>query len=156
MFDGTAKINLAKPESPYDMTPMGAPFHISPEMYQYHGKGHLSYSSYDIYAFGMLLWVLCEGTGRRRPEVYEDVETVEAMQNVVKIGLLPQRLPEVSDECWELMSSCWNDRETLQMERVIERLNVIRESCWNSMYTYRWGCVHHVTLEERRCVTTLL
>ena len=63
MFDGTAKINLAKPESPYNMTPLGAPFHISPEMYEYHGKGHLSYRSYDIYAFGMLLWVLCEGTG---------------------------------------------------------------------------------------------
>jgi len=137
MFDGTAKINLAKPESPYEMTPLGAPFHISPEMYQYHGRGHLSYSSYDIYAFGMLLWVLCEGTGKRRPEVYKDLETTQAMQNVVEKGVIPKKLPVVSDACWELMTSCWDDRETLKMEHVVERLNMIRESCWNSMYAYR-------------------
>ena len=134
MFDGTAKINLAKPESPYDKTPLGAPFHISPEMYKYHGKGHLSYRSYDIYAFGMLLWVLCEGTGSRRPEVYKDVETIEAMQKVAEIGLTPERLPVMSDECWELMTTCWDDRETLEMDHVVERLNVIQES---SMYAYR-------------------
>ena len=134
MFDGTAKINLAKPESPYDMTPLGAPFHISPEMYKYHGKGHLSYRSYDIYAFGILLWVLCEGTGSRRPEVYKDVETIEAMQKVAEIGLTPERLPVMSDECWELMTTCWDDRETLEMDHVVERLNVIQES---SMYAYR-------------------
>ena len=137
MFDGTAKINLAKPESPYNMTPLGAPFHISPDMYKYHGKGHLSYRSYDIYAFGMLLWVLCEGTGTRRPEVYKDLETIEAMQKAVEKGIIPKKLPVVSDACWELMTSCWHDRETLKMEQVVERLFMIRESCWNSMFAYR-------------------
>ena len=65
MFDGTAKINLAKPESPYDMTPLGAPFHISPEMYQYHGRGHLSYSSYEIYVQD------CSKQGNNREEFIE-------------------------------------------------------------------------------------
>ena len=127
MFDGTAKINLAKPESPYNMTPLGAPFHISPEMYQYHGRGHLSYISYDIYAFGMLLWVLCEGTGTARPEVYKDLETIEAMQKVVVEGVVPKRLPVVSDACWELMSRCWDERESLQMVHLVTKLQLIYE-----------------------------
>ena len=133
MSDGRAKINLAKPESPYDMTPLGAPFHISPEMYQFHGKGHLSYLSYDIYAFGMLLWVLCEGTGRARPSVYQGLETNDAMQQVVEEGVIPRRLPAVSDACWELMTTCWDERETLKMQDVIARLIVIKETCWNAM-----------------------
>ena len=129
MSNGTAKINLAKPESPYDMTTLGAPFHISPEMYQYHGKGHLSYSSYDIYAFGMLLWVLCEGTGTRRPEVYKDLETLEDMRKVVMEGVVPKRLPVVGDACWELMSKCWNERESLQMVYLVAKLQLIFEAC---------------------------
>ena len=133
MSDGTAKINLAKPESPYDMTPLGAPFHISPEMYQYHGKSHLSYSSYDIYAFGMLLWVICEGTGTARPEVYKDLETIEAMQEVVVKGVVPKRLPVVSDACWELMSRCWDERKSLQMVHLVAKLQLIYEECMSKM-----------------------
>ena len=133
MSNGRAKINLAKPESPYEMTPLGIPFHISPEMYQFHGKGHLSYLSYDIYAFGILLWVLCEGTGRARPDVYMGLETNDAMQTVVEEGVIPKRLPEVSDACWELMTTCWEERETLKMEDVVARLKVVKDSCWISM-----------------------
>ena len=129
MCDGTAKINLAKPESPYEMTPLGAPFHISPEMYQYHGSGHLSYVSYDIYAFGMLLWVLCEGTGTARPEVYQDLETIEAMKKVVVEGVVPKRLPMVSDARWELMKRCWHGRESLQMVHLVTKLQLILEAC---------------------------
>ena len=133
MFKGTAKINLAKPESPYDMTPLGAPFHISPEMYQYHGRGHLSYSSYDIYAFGMLLWVLCEGTGTARPEVYKDLETIEAMKKVVLEGVVPRRLPVVSDACWELMRRCWDGRESLPMVHIVTELQPIFEVCMSEI-----------------------
>ena len=133
MSDGRAKINLAKPESPYAMTPLGAPFHISPEMYQFHGKGHLSYVSYDIYAFGMLLWVLCEGTGTARPKVYEELETTEAMQKVVLDGITPKKLPAMNDACWELMTGCWDERETLTIDNVVARLKLISESCRKSM-----------------------
>lgn len=128
MSDGKAKINLAKPESPYEMTLLGAPFHISPEMYQFHGKGHLSYVSYDIYAFGMLLWVLCEGTGTARPRVYQKLETIEAMQKAVEDRITPNKLPVMDDACWELMTACWHERETLKMEHVVTRLKLIRES----------------------------
>ena len=127
MHDGTARINLAKPEFPYKMTPLGAPFHISPEMYRYHGKGQLSYPSYDIYAFGMLLWVLCEGSGKARPEVYEGLETIEAMKEAVKKGILPTRLPMLKDACWELMSACWNARESITMEYVVSQVKKIQE-----------------------------
>ena len=122
MHDGTAKINLAKPEFPYKMTPLGAPFHISPEMYRYHGRGQLSYPSYDIYAFGMLLWVLCEGSGKARPEVYEGLE----MEEAVKKGILPTKLPMMTDACWKLMSTCWNKRETITMEFVVSQVKEIQ------------------------------
>ena len=129
MHDGTAKINLAKPEFPYKMTPLGAPFHISPEMYRYHGKGHLSYPSYDIYAFGMLLWVLCEGSGKARPWVYQGLETNEATRKAVEKGILPEKLPMITDECWELMSTCWNERETITMEFVVFQMKMIQALC---------------------------
>ena len=133
MSDGTAKINLAKPESPYDMTTLGAPFHISAEMYQFHRKSHLSYHSYDIYAFGMLLWVLCEGSGTSRPDVYKDMETTEAMQKAVEEGIVPTRLPRVNDACWDLMTRCWKDRETMEMELVIAELDLIRNWSWDDI-----------------------
>ena len=134
MSDGIAKINLAKPESPYDITTLGAPFHISPEMYQYHGRGQLSYLSYDIYAFGMLLWVLFEGRGTSRPKVYKELETNEAMQVAVEEGIIPRKndeefkIPIVNDACWNLMAKCWVYRETLKMDDIITDLKEIREN----------------------------
>ena len=128
MYDGTAKINLAKAEFPYDMTPLGLPFHISPEMYRYHGRGNLSYPSYDVYAFGMLLWVLCEGSGRARPQVYENLDT-KAMQQAVERGIFPERLSTMNDACWDLMSKCWIEREVLSMGFIVSKVKKIQESC---------------------------
>ena len=119
MHDGTAKINLAKPEFPYELTPLGEPFHISPEMYSFHGKGCLSYPSYDIYAYGMLLWVLCEGSGHARPAVYENLSK-EELQKAVERGVLPERTPGMmADACWELMMTCWLQRMTISIQWVV-------------------------------------
>lgn len=119
MHDGTAKINLAKPEFPYELTPLGEPFHISPEMYSFHGKGCLSYPSYDIYAYGMLLWVLCEGSGYARPAVYENLSK-EELQKAVKRGVLPERMPGMmTDACWELMMTCWLQSMTISIQWVV-------------------------------------
>ena len=134
MSDGTAKINLAKPEFPYNMTPLGAPFHISPEMYRFHGRGNLSYPSYDIYAFGMLLWVLCEGSGTARPQEYQGLETNEAMQEAVENGILPRKPPRTTDACWELMSKCWNERGTITMGVIVSDMKMIRASCWRDLH----------------------
>ena len=116
------------------MTTLGAPFHVSPEMYQYHGKGHLSYLSYDIYAFGMLLWVLLEGRGTSRPKVYKDMKTIQSMQAAVENGILPCKddeefqIPSVSDACWSLMTRCWEDRASMTMDIIITDLKAIRET----------------------------
>ena len=119
MHDGTAKINLAKPEFPYELTPLGEPFHISPEMYSFYGKGCLSYPSYDIYAYGMLLWVLCEGSGHARPAVYENLSK-EELQKAVERGVLPERTPGMmTDACWELMRTCWLQRMTISIQWVV-------------------------------------
>ncbi|XP_068734340.1 dual serine/threonine and tyrosine protein kinase-like [Montipora capricornis] len=129
MHDGTAKINLAKPEFPYELTPIGEPFHISLEMYRYHGKGNLGFSSYDIYAYGMLLWVLCEGSGNARPAVYENLNRNE-MQEAVERGVLPEReLTQglMADACWELMTICWKERGNISMDLVVANVKEVQQ-----------------------------
>ncbi|RMX42083.1 hypothetical protein pdam_00001194, partial [Pocillopora damicornis] len=96
-------------------------------------ESHLSYHSYDIYAFGMLLWVLFEGSGTTRPEVYQNMETTEEMREAVEKGILPKRLPRVNDACWNLMMMCWKNRESIKMENVICELNPIRRSCLDTL-----------------------
>ena len=164
MKDGKAKINLAKPESPYNMTTLGSPFHISPEMYHYQRESHLSYHSYDIYAFGMLLWVLFEGSGTTRPEVYQNMETTEEMREAVEKGILPKRLPRVNDACWNLMMMCWKNRESIKMENVICELNPIRRSCLDTLMPSdrRWSNIvflvpefYYIRAYHARCLKRL-
>ena len=99
-------------------------------MYQHHGTGQLSYPSYDVYAFGILLWVLCEGSGKTRPGVYRHLETIEEMKEAVEKKIFPKRLPEITDACWDLMWSCWDQRETIRMDSVVEIMEGIKRRCW--------------------------
>ena len=119
MRNGTAKINLAIPEKPFEETRLGCPFHISPEMYKNHSSG-VSYFSYDIYAFGMLLWVLCEGTGEARPQAYVEFANKRAMQQAVERGVTPERPSGATDACWELMMKCWVHRKKPSIDEVLE------------------------------------
>ena len=128
MKDGTAKINLAKPEKPFERTRQGTPFHISLEMHKNHGKGQGSDCSYDIYAFGILLWVLCEGSGKRRPQAYDRYSTVAAMKLAVEKEIYPERPVDATDACWELMTKCWQQRCVLTAHDVCEEVEHIFHS----------------------------
>ena len=110
---GTAKINMAIPLKPFEKTRQGMPFHISLEMHKNHGKGQEKDCSYDIYAFGSLLWVLCEGSGNRRPQAYEKYGTIAAMKLAVEKEIYPDRPLDTTDACWELMTRCWRQRYVL-------------------------------------------
>ena len=125
MEDGTAKINMAAPERPLEETRLGCPFHVSDEMYRNYGTGP-AHESYAIYAFGMLLWVLCEGSGAARPQSYKTRQTNAAMQTAVQNGVIPERPPEVTDDCWLLMISCWRDRRRISIDEIIVLVNKLQ------------------------------
>jgi len=133
MKDGTAKINMAKPKKPFEQTRQGTPFHISLEMHKNHSKGQGSDCSYDIYAFGVLLWVLCEGSGNKRPQAYDKYSTIAAMKVAVDREIYPERPLKATEACWELMTKCWYQRCVLtahdlcrEMEYII--LSIQREN----------------------------
>ncbi|KAK3712990.1 hypothetical protein QZH41_014112 [Actinostola sp. cb2023] len=120
--NGTAKLNLAKPEKPFEDTKLGVPFHISPEMFQNHGKDASSHT-FDVYAFGSLLWVLCEGSGNARPKAYSHCQDIEAMKFAVcNQGLKPERPHGTPDAWWVLMSACWTSDADVKMDALLKNL----------------------------------
>jgi len=129
MRDGTAKINMSKPEKPFERTRQGTPFHISLEMHKNSSKGLSSDSSYDIYAFGVLLWVLCEGSGKHRPRAYERFSTIAAMKLAVEREIYPERPVDTTDACWELMMKCWRQRCILTADDVLKEMEEIFHNC---------------------------
>ena len=118
--DGTAKINLVKQMNLFQRTRLGYPFHLAIEVYK-NEEGWRA--SNDIYAFGMLLWVLCDGTGSARPKAYEDYVTKSQMSKAVENNVVPERPQGSSDECYELMKICWENRLEMDIGSVIERLS---------------------------------
>ena len=129
MKDGSAKINMARPERPFEETRQGTPFHISLEMHRNYGEGLHSDASYDIFAFGMLLWVLCEGSGKNRPEAYERYPTIAAMKIALNKGIYPERPRDASDACWQLMTKCWHQRCSVTVDEVLRDMDEIFRQC---------------------------
>ncbi|XP_038219183.1 dual serine/threonine and tyrosine protein kinase-like [Zerene cesonia] len=80
---------------------VGTPLHMAPELLaaRYHAP-------VDVYALGVLLWYLCAGT-IKLPAAFESFQNKEQLWSKVKKGLRPERLPQFSDECWDIMQSCW-------------------------------------------------
>jgi len=121
--DGTAKINFCKPEKPFETTKLGVPFHISPEMFQNYDKGGSASHTFDVYAFGSLLWVLCEGSGNARPKAYSHCQDIEAMKFAVcNQGLKPERPHGTPDAWWVLMSACWTSDADVKMDALLKNL----------------------------------
>ncbi|XP_045507276.1 dual serine/threonine and tyrosine protein kinase-like [Colias croceus] len=80
---------------------VGTPLHMAPELLA--GRYH---AAVDVYALGVLLWYLCAGTVKL-PAAFESFQNKEQLWSKVKKGLRPERLPQFSDECWDIMQSCW-------------------------------------------------
>ena len=90
-------------------------------MFKNYGKDASS-SSFDIYAFGSLLWVLCEGSGNSRPEAYSQCQDIDAMKVAVcEEGIKPERPPNTPNAWWNLMTRCWSD-ENLNIDSVLDML----------------------------------
>ncbi|XP_059047684.1 dual serine/threonine and tyrosine protein kinase-like [Achroia grisella] len=85
---------------------VGTPVHMAPELL----AGEYD-ASVDVYAFGILFWYVCAGN-ITLPTAFEMFQNKEQLWSKVKRGLRPERLPHFTDECWNIMESCWASEPT--------------------------------------------
>ena len=109
-----AKLNdvgLCKPEGLTNNSLVGTPVNMAPAMFkQQYDK------TIDVYAFGMLLWRVCEGKGNQ-PQL-------NALDNKT-----PERLDMFPQSCWELMEKCCNQvpEERPSFDSILKDLETILE-----------------------------
>ncbi|XP_070553796.1 dual serine/threonine and tyrosine protein kinase-like [Ptychodera flava] len=117
----SALINTCKPKAIFAPTALGEPFHIAPYLYE-DSKRQRVFG--DVYAFGMLLWFLCDGNCRR-PDVYDKYTTRETMKiAVAEKAIRPKRPEECDSALWGLMKQCWMEEKRLTLDDILERLGI--------------------------------
>ncbi|XP_068731829.1 dual serine/threonine and tyrosine protein kinase-like [Montipora capricornis] len=95
-------LGLCKPEGLACNSLVGTPVYMAPEMIkQQYDK------TIDVYAFGMLLWRVCEGKGNQPENVHKHfLPLVMLMLNAVD-NKTPERLDVFPESCWDIMQRCW-------------------------------------------------
>ena len=87
----------------------------------------------DVYAFGMLLWRVCEGKGNQPKNVHKHfLPLVMLMLNAVE-NKTPERLETFPQNCWELMERCWasDPEKRPSMDAVVKDLEeILRDPNW--------------------------
>ena len=95
-------MGISKPEGMANNTFIGTPSFMAPERF---GKAYGR--SVDIYAFGLLFWCVCQGSGSLPAEITRQVN----FQLIVGCTSIDAQRPErgrIPQSCWELMEKCWN------------------------------------------------
>ncbi|CAM4793573.1 unnamed protein product [Rotaria magnacalcarata] len=95
-------LGFCKPEVMMSGSLVGTPIHMAPELFT---------SKYDhtvdVYAFGILFWYICSN-GVKLPTNFDICSSKDILWSAVKKGVRPERLMDFSDECWEIMTKCWD------------------------------------------------
>ena len=99
-------LGFCKPEAMMSGSIVGTPIHMAPELFSGRYDG-----SVDTYAFGILFWYICAGHVKL-PYRFEQCANKDQLWNSVKKGARPERLPQFTDECWEIMEKCWKGDPT--------------------------------------------
>ncbi|XP_006822237.1 dual serine/threonine and tyrosine protein kinase-like [Saccoglossus kowalevskii] len=100
-----ADMGCCKAEGFLQDTFIGTPMVMAPEM----AMGADYDRMVDVYAFGILLWFICDGTGSL-PETYKHHQANSHLLNV--FGVRPERLDKFNKQCWRLMEKCWRQEST--------------------------------------------
>ncbi|CAF0740833.1 unnamed protein product [Adineta steineri] len=95
-------LGFCKPEVMMSGSLVGTPIHMAPDLFT---------SKYDhtvdVYAFGILFWYICSN-GVKLPNNFDVCTSKDVLWSKVKQGLRPERLSVFTDECWEIMTKCWD------------------------------------------------
>lgn len=104
-IDNRAKLTdlgFCKPEAMMSGSIVGTPIHMAPELFSGKYDG-----SVDVYAFGILFWYICSGQVRL-PLNFEQCASKDHLWSCVKKGTRPERLHQFSNDCWQVMETCWH------------------------------------------------
>ncbi|KAL3852843.1 hypothetical protein ACJMK2_016456 [Sinanodonta woodiana] len=149
-------LGFCKPEAMISGSIVGTPIHMAPELF----TGRYD-NSVDVYAFGILFWYVCSGKVNL-PGNFEQCANKDQLWTSVKKGLRPEKLSIFDDDCWNLMSKCWEgdpiQRPHLgnvhsRLEEIIEKYkkkqNLSRTSKESkhisAKYKYKMKSSHHDT-----------
>jgi receptor-interacting serine/threonine-protein kinase 5 len=96
-------MGLCKAEGLAEGSLVGTPMAMAPEMIQQKYT-----KSVDVYAFGILMWRVCEGQGNQPSNFFLFPNPflmliVNAIDN-----RKPERLESFLPSCWRLMEKCWD------------------------------------------------
>ncbi|XP_013414081.1 dual serine/threonine and tyrosine protein kinase [Lingula anatina] len=117
-----ADFGLCKPLAMSNQTICGTPLFLAPEILDKEG----SYDpSVDVYSFGILLWFLCDGRGKNPLNVVW--LALFGLCGFCRLGERPERRPNFSDECWQLMTTCWDSdpKKRPSFDDIISKLKAI-------------------------------
>uniref|UniRef100_A0A1I8G7X8 Dual serine/threonine and tyrosine protein kinase n=1 Tax=Macrostomum lignano TaxID=282301 RepID=A0A1I8G7X8_9PLAT len=117
---------LVKSTGFVNRTLVGTPIYLAPELV----RGESYHTSADVFSLGIALWYLFEGTGKRHPEYVEIMPSVGAILLASALDCRPTRLPNMSDQLWDLMESCWSGTPDSRptAEEAVESLQKIVDS----------------------------